>query len=166
MPEAPADKITVPILAAIPTHIVDCDNNYASLDNPKLEQAVVELSGVELRDVNTIENRATMTVIFLVTNPSDLTFTIPLIAYELYGDGVSLGSSSYSTQDVAMPGRAAFYPDTEIPLKNKFTFVLTDVNETVYEKIVTGQSVQYSAKGMVTVESAWSIVEMNFDTSS
>ena len=139
---------------------------YASLDNPKLEQAVVELSVVELRDVNTIENRATMTVTFLVTNPSDLTFTIPLIAYELYGDGVSLGSSSYSTQDIAMPGRAAFYPGTEIPLDNKFSFVLTDVNETVYEKIVTGQSVQYSAKGMISVESAWSIVEMNFDTSS
>ncbi len=139
---------------------------YASLDNPQLEQAVVELSGVELRDVNTIENRATMTVTFLVTNPSDLTFTIPLIAYELYGDGISLGSASYSTQDVAMPGRAAFYPGTEIPLDSKFSFVLTDVNETVYEKIVTGQSVQYSAKGMVTVESAWSIVEMNFDTSS
>jgi len=139
---------------------------YASLDNPQLEQANVELSAVELRDVNTIENRATMTVTFLVTNPSDLTFTIPLIAYELYGDGISLGSASYSTQDIAMPGRAAFYPGTEIPLKNKFTFVLTDVNETVYEKIVTGQSVQYSAKGMISVESAWSIVEMNFDTSS
>ena len=37
---------------------------YASLDNPQLEQAVIELSAVELRDVNTIENRATMTVIF------------------------------------------------------------------------------------------------------
>ena len=139
---------------------------YASLDNPKLERAVVKLSVVELRDVNTIENRATMTVTFLVTNPSDLTFTIPLIAYELYGDGISLGSASYSTQDVAMPGRAAFYPGTEIPLDSKFSFVLTDINETVYEKIVTGQSVEYSAKGMVTVESAWSIVEMNFDTSS
>ena len=139
---------------------------YASLDNPQLEQAVIELSAVELRDVNTIENRATLTVTFLVTNPSDLTFTIPLIAYELYGDGVSLGSASYSTQDIAMPGRAAFYPDTEIPLKSKFSFVLTDVNETVYEKIVTGQSVEYSAKGMISVESAWSIVEMNFDTSS
>ena len=69
---------------------------YASLDNPQLEQAVVELSGVEVRDVNTIENRATMTVTFLVENPSDLTFTIPLIAYELYGDGVSLGSDRKS----------------------------------------------------------------------
>ena len=131
---------------------------YASLDNPQLEKAGIELSTVELRDVNTIENRATMTVTFLVTNPSDLTFTIPLIAYELFGDGVSLGSASYSTQDIAMPGRAAFYPDTEIPLDSKFSFVLTDVNEAVYEKTVTGQSVEYSAKGMVTVESAWSIV--------
>ena len=139
---------------------------YASLDNPQLEKATIELSAVELRDVNTIENRATMIVTFSVTNPSDLTFTIPLIAYQLYGDGVSLGSASYSTEDVAMPGRAAFYPGTEIPLDSKFSFVLTDVNETVYEKIVTGQSVQYSATGMITVESAWSIVEMNFDTSS
>ena len=139
---------------------------YASLDNPQLEQATIELSEVELRDVNTIENRATMIVTFSVTNPSDLTFTIPLIAYQLYGDGVSLGSASYSTEDVAMPGSAAFYPGTEIPLDSKFSFVLTDVNETVYEKIVTGQSVQYSATGMITVESAWSIVEMNFDSSS
>ena len=139
---------------------------YASLDNPQLEKATIELSAVELRDVNTIENRATMTVTFLVTNPSDLTFTVPLISYQLYGDGVSLGSASYSTEDVAMPGRAAFYPSTEIPLDSKFSFVLTDVNETVYEKIVTGQSVQYSATGMITVESAWSIVEMNFDSNS
>ena len=139
---------------------------YASLDNPQLEKATVELSTVELRDVNTIENRATMTVTFLVTNPSDLTFTIPLISYELSGDGVPLGSASYSTEDVAMPGRAAFYPGTEIPLKSKFSLVLTDVNKTVYEKIVTGQHVEYSATGMITVESAWSIVEMNFNTSS
>ena len=142
------------------------DSYYASLDNPQLEKATIELSAVELRDVNTIENRATMTVTFLVTNPSDLTFTVPLISYQLYGDGVSLGSASYSTEDVAMPGRAAFYPGTEIPLDSKFSFVLTDVNETVYEKIVTGQSVQYSATGMITVESAWSIVEMNFDSNS
>ena len=139
---------------------------YASLDNPELEKATIELSSAELRDVNTIENRATMTVTFSVTNPSDITFTIPLIAYQLYGDGVSLGSASYSTEDVAMPGRAAFYPGTEIPLDSKFSFVLTDVNETVYEKIVAGQSVQYSATGMITDESAWSIVEMNFYSSS
>ena len=116
---------------------------YASLDNPELERATVELSVIELRDVNTIENRATMNVAFLVTNPSDITFTIPLIAYVLYGDGVSLGSASYSTEDVAMPGRAAFYPSTEIPLKSKFSMTQMDANKEVYEKIVTGQEVQF-----------------------
>ena len=139
---------------------------YASLDNPQLEKATIELSAVELRDVNTIENRATMTVTFLVTNPSDLTFTVPLISYQLYGDGVSLGSASYSTEDVAMPGRAAFYPGTEIPLDSKFSFVQTDTNKEVYEKIITGQDVVFSATGLITVESAWSIVEINFDTGS
>ena len=139
---------------------------YASLDNPELEKATIELSSAELRDVNTIENRATMTVTFSVTNPSDITFTIPLIAYQLYGDGVSLGSSSYSTEDVAMPGRAAFYPGTEIPLDSKFSFVQTDANKEVYEKIITGQDVVFSATGLITVESAWSIVEINFDTGS
>ena len=107
-----------------------------------------------------------MTVTFSVTNPSDITFTIPLIAYQLYGDGVSLGSSSYSTEDVAMPGRAAFYPGTEIPLDSKFSFVQTDANKEVYEKIITGQDVVFSATGLITVESAWSIVEINFDTGS
>jgi len=139
---------------------------YASLDNPELERATIELSDIELRDVNTIENRATMTVTFLVGNPSDITFTIPLIAYELFADGTSIGSASYSTEDVAMPGRAAFYPNTEIPLKSKFSMTQMDVNKDVYEKIVTGQDVQYSAKGVITVESAWSIVEINFDTNS
>ena len=37
---------------------------YAGLDNPELERATVELSVIELRDVNTNENRATMTVVF------------------------------------------------------------------------------------------------------
>jgi hypothetical protein len=65
-----------------------------------------------------------------------------------------------------MPGRAAFYPDAEIPLKNKITIVMSEMSETVYNKIVSGQTVQYSATGQMTVESAWSIVELDFDTNS
>jgi len=67
---------------------------------------------------------------------------------------------------LVMPGRAAFYPDAEIPLKNKLTIVMSDMNKTVYDKIISGQTIQYSATGMMTVESAWSIVELDFDTRS
>ena len=139
---------------------------YASLDNDDLSMATIELQGVELIDVNSIENRAMLKVTFLVANPGDVTVTVPVISYQLYADGSEIGSGAYSTEDVAMPGRAAFYPDAEIPLKNKMTIVMSEMSETVYNKIVSGQIVQYSATGQMTVESAWSIVELDFDTSS
>ena len=139
---------------------------YASLDNDDLSMATIELGEVELLDVNSIENRAILKVTFLVANPGDVTVTVPVISYRLYADGSEIGSGAYSTEDVAMPGRAAFYPDAEIPLKNKMTIVMSEMSQTVYNKIVSGQIVQYSATGQMTVESAWSIVELDFDTSS
>jgi len=139
---------------------------YASLDNDDLSSATIELQDVELIDVNSIENRATLKVTFLVANPGEVTVTVPVISYQLYADGSQIGSGAYSTEDVAMPGRAAFYPDAEIPLKNKLTIVMSEMNETVYKKIVSGQVIQYAATGQMTVESAWSIVELDFDTRS
>ena len=139
---------------------------YASLDNDDLSMATIELESVELTDVNSVESRATLKVTFLVANPGEVTVTVPVITYRLYADGSEIGSGTYSTEDVAMPGRAAFYPDAEIPLKNKLTIVMSDINKTVYDKIISGQTIQYSATGMMTVESAWSIVELDFDTRS
>ena len=137
---------------------------YASLDNEDLESATIELTSVEVLDVNSIENSATLNVTFTITNPSDLTFTVPVITYELYANGNVLGSSAYSTEDVAMPGRAAFYPGTEIPLESWFTLILTDKNQNEYNAIVSGEQLKYDAVGILTVESAWSIVEPPFDT--
>ena len=139
---------------------------YASLDNDDLSMATIELDSVELTDVNSVESRATLKVTFLVANPGEVTVTVPVITYRLYADGSEIGSGAYSTEDVAMPGRAAFYPDAEIPLKNKLTIVMSEMNETVYNKIVSGQVIQYAATGQMTVESAWSIVELDFDTRS
>ena len=139
---------------------------YASLDNDDLSMATIELGEVELVDVNSIENRATLKITFLVANPGEVTVTVPVISYQLFADGSEIGSGAYSTEDVAMPGRAAFYPDAEIPLKNKLTIVMSEMNETVYNKIVSGQVIQYAATGQMTVESAWSIVELDFDTRS
>ena len=139
---------------------------YASLDNDDLSMATIELESVELIDVNSIENRATLKVTFLVGNPGDVTVTVPVITFDLFADGSEVGNGTYSTEDVAMPGRAAFYPDAEIPLNTRMSIVMSEMNESVYDKIVSGQPVQYTASGMITVESAWSIVELDFDTNS
>ncbi|KAF6243052.1 hypothetical protein C6988_05015 [Nitrosopumilus sp. b1] len=135
---------------------------YASLDNPELDKIEIDLFDVQVIDVNNIDNRATLEVMFLVKNPSEKTFTIPSISYDLYADGVLIGSGQYSTEDVAMPGRAAFYPGAEIPLKNMFYLTLTEQNAQQYNAIVNGEELDFSVNGMVVVESAWSLIEKEF----
>ena len=63
---------------------------YASLDNDDLSMATIELQEVELIDVNSIENRAMLKVTFLVTNPGDVTVTVPVISYKLFADASEL----------------------------------------------------------------------------
>ena len=85
---------------------------FVYVDNtPSLQKAQIELYEVELLSVNTEENSAELSVSFMITNPSDTTFTVPRITYELYADGVMM--VSYSTEDISMPGRAAFYPEAD-----------------------------------------------------
>ncbi len=138
---------------------------YASLDNPELERIEIELADVEILDVNSIENKAKLQTTFLVKNPSDKTFTVAIIAYELFVNDKSIGTGQYSTTDVAMPGRAAFYPNSEIPLKSIFQLVLSETNSPEYQSVIEGESVQYTVKGIVTVETAWSLVEKEFESS-
>lgn len=138
---------------------------YASLDNPALEEIEIQLTDVEIIDVNNIENKAKLQTTFLVKNPSEKTFTVAIIAYELFVNDNSIGTGQYSTADIAMPGRAAFYPGSEIPLKNIFQLILTDTNAPQYQSIIEGESVKYTVKGIVTVETAWSLVEKEFENS-
>ncbi|MCY4491067.1 MAG: hypothetical protein OXC46_06355 [Thaumarchaeota archaeon] len=137
---------------------------YASLDNTQLEQVEVELANISVREVNTVENRAKLEVTFLVKNPSEKTFTVPVIGYKLFADGVMLGSGQYSTEDIAMPGRAVFYPGSEIPLKNTFVLNRADVSQSIYDAVLNEQVTTFSAEGNVTSETSWSIVEKDFVT--
>ncbi len=138
---------------------------YGSLDVPEIETTEIKLQSVEVVEVNTVDNNAKLQVAFLVKNPSEKTFTVPLISYDLYANGEHIGVGQYSTEDIAMPGRAAFYPGAEIPLKNFFNLVKSESNSDVYQMIVDGNSVQYSVEGIITVETAWALIEKDFESS-
>ena len=139
---------------------------YASLDNPELEQVEIKMLNVEIKDVNKIENVAKLEVTFLVKNPSAKTFTVPLIGYQLYANGKLLGSGQYSTEDIAMPGRAVFYSGVEIPLKNTFILKKSEVNSEIYQGVLDGNLSSFSAEGMITTETSWSLVEKEFKIST
>ena len=138
---------------------------YASLDNPELEKVEIELVDVELVDVNSIENRAELKATFLVKNPGEKTFTVSDISYELFANGKNLGTGQYSTADIAMPGRAAFLPGQEIPLTNNFRLILSDNNVEEYRAITSGEQMKYSVEGVIVLETAWSLVEKEFQSS-
>lgn len=138
---------------------------YASLDNPQLEQVQVDVGTVKVTDVNTIDGTARLEVGLLISNPSQKTFTISRIDYELFANGQSIGKGQYSTEDVAMPGRAAFYPGAQIELPSTFKLSKTDENADMYDSITNDGAITYSIKGLVVVESAWSLVEKQFEAS-
>ena len=139
---------------------------FASLDNPDLEQVEIELKDVEVINVNKVENTAKLTVTFLVINPSEKTFTVSLIGYQLFADGELLGSGQYSTADIAMPGRAIFNSGAEIPLKNTFELNKSEVNNEIYQAVLDNQISSFSAEGTITAESAWSVIEKEFQIST
>ena len=138
---------------------------YASLDNPQLELVDIQMGTVKFVNENTIEGKARLDVGFVIKNPGEKTFTISRIDYELFANGTPIGKSQYSTEDVAMPGRAAFYPNAQIELPSPFTLTKTSENADTYDAITSGVPVVYSAKGLVVVESAWSLVEKEFEIS-
>jgi hypothetical protein len=138
---------------------------YASLDNPSLELAEIKLHEVKVVDVNSVDNLAKLEISFLVKNPSEKTFTVPLITFELFADGEHIGTGQYSTVDVAMPGRAAFYAGAEIPLKTFLQVASSDLKSVTYQNIIDEEDVEFSAEGIITVETAWSLIEKEFKSS-
>ena len=137
---------------------------FASLDNIGLQQVEIELTGVELQRVNNVENQAKFEVTFLVKNPSEKTLTISIIDYQLYGDDTLLGSGLYTTADIALPGRALFYPGAEIALKNIFVLDKTAENSEIYELAISEEITNFDAVGRITSQTSWSEVDKDFET--
>jgi len=137
---------------------------YGNLDTVQIEQVEIVLTNVELIDVSTTDNQAKFDVTFLVKNPSDKTFTVPLIEYQLYGDGILLGSGQYSTVDISMPGRAAFFPGAEIPLKSIFVLSKSEVDSEIYQAAIENRINSFSAEGNITTQSSWMTIEKEFKT--
>lgn len=139
---------------------------YAGLDHSGLEEVEIKLQNVELKNINKVENVAELEVTFLVKNPSEKTFTVPIIGYKLYAGEQLLGSGQYSTADISMTGRAIFLPGAEISLKNVFILKASDVNSEIYQAVLNGNITSFSAQGSITTQTSWSVIEKTFKSST
>lgn len=137
---------------------------FANSGQDVLKQVNIDLVGVKLIDVDKINNRAHLEVSFNVTNPTTITSTVPTINYDLFVNGKHLGSGHYSTEDIAMAGRAPLFSGSTVTFTNTFELVNTDQISNEYNEIVNGQSVSYKVTGQITVESAWTLITKDFES--
>ena len=138
---------------------------YSTLDFPELEKSELELLSVDVVEVDSISNRMYLKLIFGVTNYGERTVTVPVISFELFANGKSLGSSSYDVSDIPMNGRALMLSGMQVPLVGEITVNLTDDKKDIYEAIVTGESLDYRVVGQYTIETAWQVMDIQFDSS-
>jgi len=138
---------------------------YSTLDFPELEKSELDLLSVDVVEIDSIENRIFLKVIFGITNHGERTVTVPEISFELFANGRSLGSSSYSISDIPMTGRVLLTSGLTVPLESKMTINLTDDIKDIYESISSGDSVEYRVNGQYTIETAWQVIDIRFDSS-
>jgi len=135
-------------------------------DIPELEKSEIELYTVEVIEVNNFENYIYLKTTFLVKNFGEKTVTVPVISYEFFADGKFIGTSNFSAEDIPLTGRALLISGTEVPFTTKIKIKLTEEIEDEYMKIANGEHVEYSADGLYTIETAWQVIDVEFENLS
>ena len=138
---------------------------YSTYVIPELEKSEFELLSVSVVEIDSIQNRMYVDVVFGITNHGERTVTVPEISFQLFANGKSIGSSSYSVSDIPLNGRALMLTGMQVPLVGKITINLTDDIKDVYEAMAAGESLDYRVVGQYTIETAWQVIDIKFDSS-
>lgn len=133
---------------------------------PNFDLVVVRLTEVAAESVEdeTLELKPK----FVISNPTDQTITTSKLEYELFADGVSLGSNTISYEDIPLNGRPAIFAQGSVDIRadsqSQLVLEYGDSNAELFDKIRDSpDTVQWSAKGKAQIESTLTFVEREFE---
>jgi hypothetical protein len=131
-----------------------------------LSDITIELARVVLAQGGEGEQSLDMRVSLNITNTSDFTLTTSKIEYELFADGVSVGSDTLSYEDVPVNGRPALFSNQPpITLTDPFTLQYSDDRAELFNKILNNSGdIRWSITGTASIESGTSFQEKTFSS--
>ncbi len=129
------------------------------------QKVFFELSKVELMDGSQGEQETVVQASLVIINTNDYTLTTSKIDYELFADGVSVGSDTISYEDTPVNGRPPFFPNQPVTIRDTdgLTVQYSDANEDLFNKILNNSTdINWSINGSSSVESGTTLKEAQF----
>ena len=150
----PRRAILIGVIAAVALTIILIPLIF-TLTQPNFDLVEVRLSNVTISSIE--DGRIKLLPVFTITNPTDQTITTSKIDYELFADGVSLGTKVLSYEDVPLNGRPAIFSQGSVDIKQYAgdPFVVDEsAHPDVFAKIRDSPaSVKWKATGTAGIDS-------------
>lgn len=130
-----------------------------------LEKVDIDLTRVALASEGIEDQSLDLRVTVTLNNTSDITLTTSRIDYELFADGVLIGTPQFYYEDVPVNGRPALFPQSSVPLSETFTLEYSDENAEIFNKILEDPSqIKWRMQGTANIESGTTFVTKEFTT--
>lgn len=127
------------------------------------ERVAVQLTGVELLSGSESEQRLDLRVALQVTNANEFTLTTSRIEYDLFADGVPVGSDTISYEDIPVNGRPALFANQPVTISDTLTLQYTDEMAGLFSRILNNSTdINWRISGSATIESATTFQEKRF----
>lgn len=124
-----------------------------------------ELTKVELISGSEGEQQLVVQPSLRITNTNDFTLTTSKIDYELFADGVLVGSDTISYEDVPINGRPALFPNQPVTLRDTdgLTLRYSDANADLFNRILGNSTeIGWSIQGSANIESGTTLETTQF----
>ncbi len=132
--------------------------------NDVMKSVRIEVDDVKVKSIDWDMMRMTISIDFRIFNNTDKIVTLSKIEYNVALDGVNLGRDIASYTDVPLVGRAPVYSKGSTVLPHEFTFEYNSNIDNAWNRLIRGESgVTWSVKGTADIETAFSIIPMEFE---